>query len=84
MLFTQFNMDDALEVRYEEGIEEGREEGELLRLIKQVCRKLEKGKEADIIAVELEEEPEIIDSICTIAKTCGLDINDIYKALQGA
>lgn len=26
MLFTQFNMDDALEVRYEEGIEEGRAE----------------------------------------------------------
>ena len=82
MLFTQFNMDDALEVRYEEGVEEGRAEGELLKLIKLVCRKLEKGKRADEIAEELEEEQKIIASICTVAKTCGLDINDIYKELQ--
>lgn len=27
MLFTEFNMEDALEVRYEEGIKEGRQEG---------------------------------------------------------
>ncbi len=27
MLFTQFNMDDALEVRYEEGVEDGMERG---------------------------------------------------------
>ncbi len=27
MLFTQFNMDDALAVRYEEGVEDGMEQG---------------------------------------------------------
>ena len=27
MLYTQFNMDDALEVRYEEGVEDGMERG---------------------------------------------------------
>ncbi len=27
MLYTQFNMDDALEVRYEEGVEDGIEQG---------------------------------------------------------
>lgn len=94
MLFTQFNMDDALEIRFEEGIEEGRvegriegriegrEEGELLKLIKQVCRKLEKGKTADVIAGELEEEQEIINDICTAAEASGSDIDSIYKALQ--
>lgn len=82
MLFTQFNMDDALEVRFEEGVEEGREEGELLKLIKMVCRKLEKRKTADVIAGELEEEQGIIDEICTAAETCGSDIDSIYKALQ--
>ncbi len=78
MLFTQFNMDDALEVRFEEGIEEG----ETLKLIKQVCRKLEKRKTADVIAEELEEEQGIINAICTAAETCGSDIDGIYKALQ--
>lgn len=82
MLFTQFNMDDALEVSFEEGIEEGREEGELLKLIKQVCRKLEKRKTADVIAEELEEEQGIINAICTAAETCGSDIDGIYKELQ--
>lgn len=94
MLFTQFNMDDALEIRFEEGIEEGRaegriegriegrEEGELLKLIKQVCRKLEKGITADVIAGELEEEQEIINDICTAAEASGSDIDSIYKALQ--
>lgn len=82
MLFTQFNMDDALEVRFEEGVEEGREEGELLKLIKMVCRKLEKGKTADVIAEGLEEEQGIIDDICTAAEACGSDIDSIYKTLQ--
>lgn len=27
MLFTQFNMEDALEVRYEEGFEDGEQQG---------------------------------------------------------
>ena len=36
MLFTEWNLDDALEVRYEEGNEDGREEksNEILDLIK--------------------------------------------------
>jgi len=39
MIFTQFNMDDALEVRYEEGIETG-EVLKIIRLVARNCRKV--------------------------------------------
>lgn len=80
MLFTQFNMDDALEVRYEEGFEDGEEKGQALVLIRQVCRKLQKGKTPQEIAEELEEEQELIDKICAAVEQCGVDsdIEDIY------
>ena len=45
----------------------GREEGGLLKLISQVCRKMQKGKNADIIADELEEELDIVENICRVA-----------------
>lgn len=82
MLFTEFNMDDALEVRYEEGFEDGEEKGEFLKLIKQVCRKLEKGKSPETIAEELDEETEIIDEICTIATKNGLNPVTVYDSLK--
>lgn len=56
MIFTEFNMEDALEVRYEEGFEDGMEKGELVKLIQQVCRKLQKGKTSEAITSELEED----------------------------
>lgn len=65
MLFTEFNMEDALEVRYEEGFEDGMEKGELVKLIQQVCRKLQKGKTSEAITSELEEDALLIDKICT-------------------
>lgn len=50
MLFTEFNMDDAIEVWMEEGwtkghsdgLIQGRSEGESLKLIQMVCKKLKK------------------------------------------
>lgn len=90
MLFTEFNMDDALKVRYEEGFEEGEEKGiekglqkgESLRLIKMVCKKLEKGKNPWIIAQELDEERDVIDRICAEAEENGMNTDKIYTALQ--
>lgn len=80
MLFTEFNMDDALEVRYEEG----REKGELMKLIRQVLCKLDKGKNTEIIAEELEEETKTIQKICQAAGQCGpeKDCGQIYEKLQ--
>ncbi|MCI9637793.1 MAG: hypothetical protein HFG77_15620 [Hungatella sp.] len=53
------------------GRAEGRTEGESYRLVNQVCRKLRKGKEPERIAEELEEEVELIQSICQAAEELG-------------
>ena len=80
MLFTEFNMEDALEVRYEEGIEKG----ELTYLIRLVCRKLQKGKTSEQIAEELEEAPKLIQNIIHTAKSLDTfsDYNQIYRNLD--
>ncbi len=99
MLYTQFNMDDALDVRYEEGVEDGyergvaagraeeRAEGELrlLRLlIRQVCAKLQRGDTPDKIAEDLLTDPKQINRICSAAEACGFDENAVYEKLQAA
>ena len=97
MLFTQFNMEDALEVRYEEGFEDGVEsgkeaglkeglavgtqKGENRKLVQMVCRKLQKGKPPEIIAEELEEDGILIAKICSVAEQCGLNA-DIEKICE--
>lgn len=60
MLFTQFNMDDALSVRYDEGKEDGLIEGEATQLLKSVESimtnlKCNLSKACDILAITLEE-----------------------------
>lgn len=84
MLFTEFNVDDALEVRYEEGVEKGQEKGELIKLIQLVLRKLEKGKSPARIAEELEEEQEMIQKICQAVTQCEpeRDCEQIYRLLE--
>lgn len=68
----------------EKGRIEGREEGEMRKLIQQVCRKLAKGKTTSEIAVDLEEETEIIEKICRAVQQCGpeADAEQIYVAWQ--
>lgn len=84
MIFTQFNLEDAMEVRYEEGFEDGAEKGDMLRLIRMVARKLQKGKEPSVIAQELDEEQDIIDKICKAIELSGTDsdIDKIYEELN--
>ena len=95
MLFTQFNLEDAKKIWQEEayedgeeagirqGIEQGIQQGEKFTLLKQIQRKLQKGKTAEQIAVELEEPLENIMQICTSMKACGLyaEVQEIYKYL---
>ena len=64
MLFTQFNMDDALAVRYDEGVEDGLEQGEHRLLIRLVCGKLQKGEAPEKIAADLLADKEEIVRIC--------------------
>lgn len=81
MLFTEFNMEDALEVRYDEGREEGRAEGETRKLIQMVLKKLQKGKSSQVIAEELEEDEDLIQQICDAAQEHGFDYEAICKRI---
>ena len=84
MLFTQWNMDDALAVSREEGMEDGIEIGEEIALIKLVIRKISKGKEPAVIAEELDEDLEKVERIYAVVKNYGLDedIERIYEVLH--
>ena len=68
----------------EEGMERGRTQGENRKLIEQVCRKLKKEKTPDIIAEELEEDLEKIQSICETASAFApdYDCDEVYKAWE--
>ena len=77
----EWDMCKALEDMLQEDREEGRREGELAKLIQQVCRKLAKGKQVEEIAEELEEELDLIKSICIAMEKCGADatVENIYQ-----
>ena len=91
MLFTQFNMDDALAVRYEEGVEDGIErgraegvaEGSEIKLIQLIQRKLQKDLTPETIAEDLEETLENITQICNAIQYCeSEDPKEIYQILK--
>ena len=100
MLFTQFNMDDALEVRYEEGVEDGMErglkqgrkqgleqgrtQGERRLLIRQVCGKLQKGEKPEKITEDLLADEVQINRICEAYAACGPEETDIFRWLEAS
>ena len=63
---------------------EAKEIGENLRMIKQVQRKLRKGKTTETIAEDLEESLENVKRICKAVDKCGLeaDAMEIYEEMQ--
>ena len=67
----------------EKWLKEGRLEGEEKKLINLVCRKIIKGKNVNVIADELEEEPATIEPIYHAALQCApeYDCNTIYDLL---
>lgn len=58
---------EAWEEGKKEGIKQGIHAGMESKLVEQVCRKLRKGKEAEAIAEELEEDLHVIRKICQAA-----------------
>ena len=64
--------------------QEGFEKGEEMKVITQVCRKLQKQKSPVQIAEELEEAPELIARICEAAEKCAPDYNceEIYRIMK--
>lgn len=92
MLFTQFNLEDAKKIWYEEAFEDGEErglvtgrsQGKSLNVIELVQRKLCKGKTAEMIAEELEETLENVERICAAVEKrgMGVDPQEIYEEMQ--
>ncbi len=64
--------------------EEAREEGALRKLVSQVCLKLCKGKTAEEIAMDLEEDIGQIRSICEVAQGAApeYDKDSVYEKLM--
>lgn len=75
---------DSLEEGIEIGVSQGIKQGEILKLVSLVCRKLQKGKNASVIAEELEEEQTLVDQICEVAKSFAPNYDEqaICKALK--
>lgn len=66
----------------EEGKQEGKREGELLKIIKMVQKKIKKGKSLEVTADELEEAAEVIEPIYILVKERpDADPEEIYKNL---
>lgn len=63
----------GIEKGIEKGIAAGREQGTDLKLISQVCKKLQKGKKPEEIAEDLEEELSCIEKICKAVEEAGAE-----------
>lgn len=67
------------------GLKKGLDQGRMLQLIEQTCKKLKKGKSALDISDELEQSLSVIETICEAAKPFApeYDVHQIYVALNG-
>lgn len=70
-----------LELMMQDSRAEGRAEGEIKKLVDLVCRKLAKGKTAETIADDLEEDINEVKRICNAAEKYAPDY-DSEKVLQ--
>lgn len=75
---------EGMERGISRGITQGITQGETIKLISMICRKMNKGKNAIVIAEELDEEPEVVERIYGVAKSFApeYDAREIYKVLQ--
>lgn len=68
----------------EEGKAEGEKRGEALLLIRQICKKLVKGKSPEVIAQELETDLASVIRICQAAESGpDCDCNQLYEQVFG-
>lgn len=67
----------------EEGIEKGIEKERITHLIETVCKKLAKNKQAAVIAEELEEELQAVETVIKVQQQAGsYDVGRIYDILR--
>lgn len=73
----------TLYIKFQEMMEEGREEGDMRRLISQVRKKSEKGISSEAAADMLEESPEMIERIMDLIQNYPtMDDKQIYDELN--
>lgn len=77
-------IEKGIEQGIPQGIAQGIAQGETIKLISMICRKIKKGKDAVVIAEELDEEPLVVERIYGVAKSFApeYDAREIYKVLQ--
>ena len=75
---------EAMELGIQQGVQQGVQRGTELKLITLICRKLQMGKSSKVITDELEEEFEVVEKICKVAKRYApeYDCEKIYEQLQ--
>ncbi|MFI3173036.1 MAG: Rpn family recombination-promoting nuclease/putative transposase [Eubacteriales bacterium] len=85
--FMMQQMRDQLKIEEgrERGIERGREEGDFLRLISQIIKKIQKSKTLDVIADELECEPDEIQKFYDVVKNWETDCSaeEVLEKVKG-
>ena len=64
-------------------IADERQTGETIKVIKQICKKIVKGKDIATIAGELEEDEDFVSRVVSVAADFApdYDVEEIYKAL---
>ena len=82
MLLTEYNEAEVMELFKEDGRKEGIEEGRDKLLISLVHKKLERGKQPQTIADEVEEPLETVDEIIKAIESLGDDNYDDQKVLE--
>ncbi len=83
-LLTEYDEERVLEDLREESFEDGKAEGEMLKVIDLIIRKIKKGMPPEEIAEFLEEDISVIDQICELFREhpSDYDLEAIYKHLQ--
>ena len=68
----------------EQGIEQGMQQGEIAKLISMVNKKIQKGKNIEEIAEDLEEDKGTIEKIVNAIKENGqdFDVDEVYKIIN--
>ncbi len=68
-------LQEMMQDEFEQGKAEGLEQGEDKKLVKQICKKMTKGKDAKTIAEELDEDLTLVQEIYDVASNYAPDCN---------
>ena len=83
MNLVEYNEQDEREGILSDGIEQGLQQGTLLKVISLICRKLQAGHTVERIAEDLFEEPSFVEKVKNIAEAVDpkYDTDAVYVEL---